>query len=362
MTVGGAVTVAIAAAATAATVQADLQALSTVNTVTVAGAAGGPYTVTWSGAQGNMRQPLMTANSTLLTGPGTQALTVATQTFSVGPNHYNDPLNWTGGRLPDTGDTAVFETGSSNCSFGLQQISTFTANTVTSVLTFASGNFINDQTVQLTTTGGLPAGLAAATTYYLISVNRDAQTCQLAATSGGAAIVITTVGTGVHTLGVRLTALQAGSRYTGEIGLPKTNANGYYEYRPLYLHIGLLAPGPITIGLGDGGGSGMVQIDSDVDQATVKVINTGSSIQAGVPPVLWKGINASSTLQLLNGDLGIALFAGELASLGATAPTPALVVRQGTIELGPLVTINGPVDRTGGILISDGATINGTVL
>lgn len=50
-----------------------------------------------------------------------------------------------------------------------------------------------------TTTGALPTGLTAATTYYVIAAGFTATTYQLAATPGGTAIVTTGTQSGVHT-------------------------------------------------------------------------------------------------------------------------------------------------------------------
>lgn len=53
--------------------------------------------------------------------------------------------------------------------------------------------------VAITTTGALPTGLTAATTYYVIAAGFTATTYQLAATPGGTAIVTTGTQSGVHT-------------------------------------------------------------------------------------------------------------------------------------------------------------------
>src|SRR5262249_14012104 len=99
-----------------------------------------------------------------------------------------------------------------------------------------------------------------------------------------------------------------------------------------------------------------VQLDNDIDAAVVKVIDTGGSIEAGVPALLWKGTNAANTLNVINGDVGVALIPGETTALAG------LTQRAGTIELGSGVTVTGTIDKTGGILIADGANINGGAL
>src|SRR5262249_33932109 len=154
-------------------------------------------------------------------------------------------------------------------------------------------------------------------------------------------------------LGARLNSFEQSARYTGQIGLPRNNGLGYYEYRPLYLHIGLQTQGnggaqTVTLGTGQGSGAGKVQIDTDVDQVNVKVIETGGSFEPGVAAFVWKGQHAANTFKMINGDASICPFPGETAVLGATAPTAALVMRGGTLELGTGLTLTGQIDKTGG--------------
>ena len=58
----------------------------------------------------------------------------------------------------------------------------------------------DDDGVYLTTTGAAPGGLATQTVYYVRDSNPGAGTVKVAATKGGAAIDITSEGTGTHTL------------------------------------------------------------------------------------------------------------------------------------------------------------------
>ncbi|QDW39013.1 hypothetical protein FFI89_018790 [Bradyrhizobium sp. KBS0727] len=63
----------------------------------------------------------------------------------------------------------------------------------------------NGTAVYLTTTGALPTPLTASTIYYAINVNRAAETFQLAATPGGAAINTSGSQSGVHTANLQMT-------------------------------------------------------------------------------------------------------------------------------------------------------------
>ena len=80
---------------------------------------------------------------------------------------------------------------------------TFTANTTTEFLTLTDAvNYVNTNTIQFTTTNTLPAPLAINTRYFV--VGKTGNTFQVATTSGGSAINLTTTGTGTHTVGKHL--------------------------------------------------------------------------------------------------------------------------------------------------------------
>jgi hypothetical protein len=89
-------------------------------------------------------------------------------------------------------------------------VGTVTAAT-TDICTLAGHGLAAGTRVRLTTAGGaLPAGLAAATDYYLRDVTTD--TFKLAATPGGAAVDVTGTGTGTHSL----TTFEAVNAFAGE--------------------------------------------------------------------------------------------------------------------------------------------------
>lgn len=79
-----------------------------------------------------------------------------------------------------------------------QATKTFTADATANTGTSNGHGLLNGQKARVTTTGVLPAPLAAGTDYFLVGVNTN--TWQFAATLGGAAIDLTTDGTGTHTL------------------------------------------------------------------------------------------------------------------------------------------------------------------
>lgn len=116
--------------------------------------------------------------------------------------------------------TSVTTTTAQSTTNTLGQTATFTADAGTDTLTYTSttslpSNLLTGTRVRVSTTTTLPAGLAAATDYYLIRASND--TCQLATSYAnsiaGTAINITDAGTGTHTLSWLL------PRYTNGAGL-----------------------------------------------------------------------------------------------------------------------------------------------
>lgn len=105
------------------------------------------------------------------------------------------------------------------------------------VISWASHTLSNGDPVVLTTSGALPTGLVAGTTYYVL--NQAAGTFQLAATPGGAAIVTTGLQSGTHTA----TAPQYGgsiAEYIESVGYDRSFVF-YHTDTALYPALALLA-------------------------------------------------------------------------------------------------------------------------
>ncbi len=152
------------------------------------------------------------------------------------------------------------------------------------------------------------------------------------------------------------TAMHVPMSFTGTIGTPEVNADGtqYYEYRPTYLQIG---PAALTVGAGEGTGSGRIKIDSTSDVCALAVLNTGTSAD-DLPAFLWKGTNASNTLTMLAGTVGVAVFGGETATLAT------FTVSGGELALGSGVTLSGALVVNVGLvrinsLVDGSLTVNG---
>lgn len=136
-------------------------------------------------------------------------------------------------------------------------------------------------------------------------------------------------------------AMYVSQSFTGQIGLPEVNEDGgYTEYRQTYLEIG---PAALQIGAGEGNGSGRIKINTTTDPVAITVLNTGSS-SAEVPAFLWKGDEATNTLTMRSGSVGVAVFGGETATLAA------FTVDGGELTLGAGVTLSGALVVNGGVV------------
>lgn len=248
LTYSGQTTSAIAYNASAATVDAALEALSNIGAgdVAVTGSDGGPWTVTFTGALAGTNVGSMTGNGSSLTGGSSETITVSSFVASSGPNHWDTAANWVPSGVPANSDDVRFEIGSSDCLYGLAQSS------------------------------------------------------------------------------VTLASLHVSMSYSGKIGLPRNNADGYLEYRPCELAIGATS---ILIGHGDGSGPGKVALNVGSVQTTVEVRGSGGSTDIGIPAVTWRGTHASNVVTVLDGDFGTAPYSDQ------TAVIDTLTQRGGSVAL-----------------------------
>lgn len=147
---------------------------------------------------------------------------------------------------------------------------------------------------------------------------------------------------GLSQSAVALTSFTVARNFTGDIGLPKQNAAGYAEYRDDYLAVDATA---INIGRGEGSGSGRIKLDSGSTQTAITIENTGSSAEFGIEALLWKGTQASNTLDVLDGSVGVAPFGGEIATLLTLRETA------GTVRCGLGTTLATVSNQSGNLTV-----------
>ena len=359
LTVGANTTGNLAYNASAATVQTALEGLASVGSGGVV-CTGGPWptaiVATFNRSLGNIAESTGATtlhNATLTiteTTPGGALAVVTTTRRSRGPNHWDDPSNWSPAGLPDWGDDAYFD-GNSDCLWGLRQRATFTANAALNTITIldASAPFQAGQKIRVRSSTTLPGGLSASTDYFLTksAVAAADNVFHLSTTVSGQPVDITSAGTGTHTVAVKLGSLRVPARFTGALGLPVRTDAGDVEYRPVSLEIDV---DTVVIGAGPGTGSGRLRLITTT-ATTCTVYTTSGSTETGESALEWSPAAASSLVHH-QGDTALAIRAGQTAVLTTCA------LHGGTLYLGPGATVSA-LEKTGGTLITDTATLTG---
>ena len=153
---------------------------------------------------------------------------------------------------------------------------------------------------------------------------------------------------------VTLNSLTITAAFTGTIGLPENNVNGYYEYRLRYLTIGSTTT---YIGTGPGNGSPQINLDNSSITTTLNVSLTGTSTVANLEPLQWKGTNAANVVNINRGVMAIAGYGGDVATV-ATLNTGYVsdVNNDAQVRCGLGTTLT-TISMVGGqLLIDSGAT------
>lgn len=157
------------------------------------------------------------------------------------------------------------------------------------------------------------------------------------------------------TLTTQPAAITKYKAYTGNVGLGymnvDNNAKPYPEYRTRYF---TTANNSVTttanLEVGEGQGSGRFMWDAGAGQVAMSVFGKGTRADTGVPCILFKGTNASNVVNNLAGDVGIAFFGGETATV-ATLVTGDGPTSQANTVCGSgctltTVTLNGGTQET----------------
>jgi hypothetical protein len=115
---------------------------------------------------------------------------------------------------------------------------------------------------------------------------------------------------------VTLTGFRVDASYTGKIGLPLFNENGYEEYRSRYLKVGLDPTLTIPIGWGPGNGSSRLYLDFETAATTtVKVYNTGQSEEGDGEALRLLMVHAADVLEIAGGSVGLAREVGQVSTV-----------------------------------------------
>jgi trimeric autotransporter adhesin len=129
---------------------------------------------------------------------------------------------------------------------------------------------------------------------------------------------------GITQTGITLDSMWVGMGYSGSIGLPRTNENGYVEYRPRDLSIGVT---DLRVEDGEGSGPRKLSINTGTVQTTITIDNSGDSIEANVPCITWRGDNVLNVINVNGGDFGCSWWSDQ------TSRFSRITQRGGTVFL-----------------------------
>lgn len=146
------------------------------------------------------RPPLVTVDSIVYTGADGVATTLAASAY------YVDKRSEPGRIVPTYGTlwpTTQGQISGVVVTYKAGYVAPYTVDAGTDTLTVQGRTFADDDIVRVSVSGGstaaVPGGLSLLTDYYV--VNASGATCQLSLTEGGAAIDITSTGTGTQYIG-----------------------------------------------------------------------------------------------------------------------------------------------------------------
>ncbi len=154
--------------------------------------------------------------------------------------------------------------------------------------------------------------------------------------------------------GDTLAAVFVEASYTGEIGLPTRN-DDYFEYRDTNLQAGITS---LIVGKGEGSGSPMLRFDLEAVNSTVEVYRTGSS-STDLPAMIYKGGGASTALIVHRGDVGVAVEQGA-DTANCTALTMSYIDsqdRDATVWLGDGCGTVVTLTKSGGSLLIEDVVV-----
>ena len=303
---------------------------------------------------------------TVVETTGNNLMTVEVVNTGTGPNWANEPLNWSLARPLSTHDVVAFESGDSDCLYGLVHVAAVSTVATNDINLTGAADFVVGQIVRLVSDGDLPQPasptLTEETDLYITEVDTANNQIQVSLTRGGSDISWSTQGTGNIYVAVQLRHLRKHQAYSGAIGLGPRDDEGRYDGRPRYLAVGFLDPITNTpnceIGIGDGGGSGRCNLDGGPTQIDALIADTGGSPD-DTPACNLKSEHADFRMVILAGDVGLAPMEGDHSVFSR------LQVFGGSLTLGndvepsedAVIETYGTGELNGGEMVADRVTI-----
>lgn len=398
----GQTTAAIAYNASAATIQTDLQALSSIGSGNVAVSGSFPsWIVTFQGTLATTPLPAMAGSAANLVGVIESAAFLPTILCAAdGPNFWDNAKNWLQNEVPQ----AYLPSGPNVAAVAVVAGGALAANTYYYKVTATNtnGETTPGSEGSGTTSGGnltlnitwnaiahatgykVYRGTVAGSENVLVATISNANqtffadaggTTSAASPPGANAAVgddVYLTNSSVSILynlpqdNIRINSWNEDASYTGRAGNSRWNGSasaGYWEYRPTQIKIGAPASGilPINVGQGFGAASPFTYIDTGTYQVSMVVSGTAVPTST-LPCLLWTGSNASSEIDLFKGTMGIAYYPDETAQVATIRQAyQKNVISDSTLTIGKGCATIPLLEKNGGdtLLSTTITTLNG---
>ena len=146
-------------------------------------------------------------------------------------------------------------------------------------------------------------------------------------------------------------SLDVEASFTGDIGLPDRNANGYLEYRTKQLTLGTGSAIAVVIGYGVGTGAGLVRLNTLGSTLTATVHN-GPALTGNNYPIEFLTTGTGSVVRVYGG--GVKIDSGTSATV-----TTLDVIRRDSVAQPPQVLTTNAITVTTATVYGGTATIEG---
>lgn len=295
------------------------------------------------------------ASVQVLSGGGyTGTLVVREVKRGTSANHWDEPINWSNGVVPSSGDRVVFDDCPQKCLYGLRQVDTFRVarfgNPSRFRLESGRSTFRDGQKVYIggdvTGPGQLPTGLPAG--FYYVRTTRDDATFALSTAPNGGWVEVTDRGDSApHRIAIRDLDIVVYARWPGrELGLKRYRDTTTRELLPTSV---VVEGGSAVIGAGDGVGPDRCRLDFFDRRATIEVLETNDTGDGadGVPGTTLLTRNAQSTIVAQGGTCAIAPYDEEQAEVNTIEAGQQSrlylgnILHHGNIDVYPQTIVSG---------------------
>ncbi len=313
---------------------------------------------------------------------GTGTITLATTVANVSPNDPANPVNWSGGVVPQGSCATPVQANAAAISGGsLVDTTTYywvvTATNANGETVKSNEKSLAISTPNLTATISWAAinGATGYKVYRTTSSGTYGATSLVAAVAGGSTVSYNDTGTSLiagqppgsgtalgddvvltessvsllwnltTALAVNLSSFTRYASFTGAVNLPVYNANGYYEYRGGTLVFASCPTALIQQAQQDQAGQISLDFGSSV-AALVTVTNANqSAAQLGNEVVWLTGSAASGALMVIGGSVALAMQPGNTANF-----TTVVLSQGGVMTIGQNTTLGGTLTNNSSTL------------